>query len=141
MSLRLNKNAGSQGLCSLCFDSLQSCCGWHFLIATLFAERVRTMTGDEIRKLPEEIRPISMWGYFGYQILFAIPLIGLILLIVFALGGTRNVNLRNYARSYFCILIIGIAIFVFMIMTGVWAQYMQSIYQILNQIAGQITRA
>lgn len=98
------------------------------------------MTGDEIRKLPDEIRPISMWGYFGYQILFSIPLIGLILLIVFALGGTRNVNLRNYARSYFCILIISIAIFVFMIMTGVWAQFMQSIYQVLNQIAGQITR-
>ena len=106
-----------------------------------FTERVRIMTGDEIRKLPEEIRPISMWGYFGYQILFSIPLIGLILLIVFALGGTRNVNLRNYARSYFCILIIGIATLVFMIMTGVWAQFMQSIYQVLNQVAGQITRA
>ena len=47
-----------------------------------------------------------MWGYFGYQILFAIPLIGFILLLVFALGGTRNINLRNFARSYFCLLII-----------------------------------
>ena len=99
------------------------------------------MTRDEIRNLPDEIRPISMWRYFGYQILFAIPLSGLILLIVFALGGTRNVNLRNYARSYFCILIIGIIIFVFMIMTGVREQFMQSVYQTLNQIAGQITRA
>jgi len=99
------------------------------------------MTRDEIRNLPEEIRPISMWGYFGYQILFSIPLIGLILLIVFALGGTRNVNLRNFARSYFCILIIGIIIFAFMMVTGVWANFMQSLYQTLNQIAGQITRA
>ena len=62
-------------------------------------------------------------------------------IVVFALGGTRNANLRNFARSYFCILIIGIVIFVFMIMTGVWAQFMQSVYQALNQIAGQITRA
>lgn len=56
--------------------------------------------------IPEEYQPISMWGYFGYSILFAIPIVGLILLIVFSLGGTGNINLRNYARSYFCLLII-----------------------------------
>ena len=56
--------------------------------------------------IPEEYRPISMWGYFGYEILFAIPLIGFIVLIVFAVGGTRNINLKNFARSYFCGLII-----------------------------------
>ncbi len=53
-----------------------------------------------------EYKPISMWGYFGYEILFSIPLIGLILLIVFSLGGTKNVNLKNFARSYFCYTII-----------------------------------
>lgn len=57
-------------------------------------------------EIPEEYKPISMWGYFGYQILFAIPLVGFILVCVFAFGGTRNVNLKNYARSYFCILIV-----------------------------------
>ena len=56
--------------------------------------------------IPEEYKPISMWGYFGYQILFAIPIIGFILLIVFSVGGTKNVNLKNFARSYFCIIII-----------------------------------
>ena len=50
--------------------------------------------------------PISMWGYFGYEILFSIPLIGFICLLVFSFGGTRNINLRNFARSYFCVLII-----------------------------------
>ena len=50
--------------------------------------------------LPEEYRPISMWGYFGYQILFSIPC------VVFAFGGTKNVNLKNFARSYFCFTII-----------------------------------
>ena len=58
--------------------------------------------------IPEEYRPISMWGYFGYQLLFAIPCIGIIVLIVFALGGQRNINVRNFARSYFCWLIIGL---------------------------------
>lgn len=50
--------------------------------------------------------PISMWGYFGYEILFAIPLVGFICLLIFSLGGTKNINLRNFARSYFCFFII-----------------------------------
>ena len=58
--------------------------------------------------LPEEYRPISMWGYFGYQILFSIPIIGFILLLVFSFGGTQNKNLKNYARSYFCFMILAI---------------------------------
>lgn len=50
--------------------------------------------------------PISMWGYFGYEILFSIPLVGLIMLLVFSFGGTRRICLRNFARSYFCYLIV-----------------------------------
>ena len=56
--------------------------------------------------IPEPLRPIGMWGYFGYGLLFAIPCVGLILVIVFSFGGTSNINLRNYARSYFCGLIV-----------------------------------
>lgn len=56
---------------------------------------------DELR-----YKPITMWGYFGYEILFSIPCVGLIFLIVFSLGGTKNINLRNFARSYFCYTII-----------------------------------
>ncbi len=56
--------------------------------------------------LPEKYRPISMWGYFGYQILFSIPCVGFIALLIFAFGGTKNVNLKNFARSYFCFTII-----------------------------------
>ncbi len=57
-------------------------------------------------EIPEEYKPISMWGYFGYELLFSIPLIGLILLLVFSFGGTGNINLKNFARSYFCLLIV-----------------------------------
>lgn len=59
-----------------------------------------------IEDLPEEYRPLSMWTYFGYEILFSIPIVGVILLLVFALGGTKNINLRNFARSYFCFTIL-----------------------------------
>lgn len=68
--------------------------------------------------IPSEYKPISMWGYFGYQILFAIPIIGFILLLVFALGGTKNINLKNFARSYFCLFIIVIVIIVLLTIFG-----------------------
>ena len=58
--------------------------------------------------IPDEYKPISMWGYFGYELLFVIPCVGWICLIVFALGGTSNVNLKNFARSYFCFLILAV---------------------------------
>jgi len=59
----------------------------------------------ENSNIPEEYRPISMWGYFGYEILFSIPIIGFICLIIFSIGS-KNVNKKNFARSYFCFLII-----------------------------------
>lgn len=68
--------------------------------------------------IPEEYRPISMWGYFGYELLFSIPCVGFIILIIFAVGGTRNVNVRNFARSYFCFLIILVVLFVILFATG-----------------------
>ena len=68
--------------------------------------------------IPSEYKPISMWGYFGYQILFAIPIIGFILLLVFSLGGTKNINLKNFARSYFCLFIIAIVIIVLLTIFG-----------------------
>lgn len=66
----------------------------------------------DYHNLPEEYRPISAWGYVGYQLLFSIPLVGFIVLIVFAFGNTSNINVKNFARSYFCILILGIILFV-----------------------------
>ena len=57
------------------------------------------------KSLPEEYKPISMWGYFGYEILFSIPVLGFIILIIKALTA-KNKNLRNFARSYFCLTIL-----------------------------------
>ena len=68
--------------------------------------------------IPDEYRPISMWGDFGYSILFSIPLVGLILIIVFSVGGTRNINLRNFARSYFCWIFIAIILIGIMFAAG-----------------------
>lgn len=58
-----------------------------------------------------------MWGYFGYELLFSIPCVGFILLLIFSFGGTQNVNLKNFARSYFCLLII--AVVLFLVLAGI----------------------
>ena len=60
--------------------------------------------------IPEEYKPISMWGYFGYELLFSIPCIGFIALLVCAFGG-KNINVKNFARSYFCYMIIAAIVF------------------------------
>ena len=69
--------------------------------------------------IPPEYQPISMWGYFGYELLFSIPCIGFILLLVFSFGGTKNQNLRNFARSYFCYMIlVAVLAFIFILIFG-----------------------
>lgn len=74
---------------------------------------------DPKSQIPPEYQPIGMWGYFGYQLLFAIPIVGFICLIVFSVGGTRNVNLKNFARSYFCIYIIAAILLILLYLGGV----------------------
>ena len=69
-------------------------------------------------QVPEEYRPIGMWGYFGYELLFMIPIVGLIMVLVFSFGGTANKNLKNFARSQFCIWIIVIVLVVIAILLG-----------------------
>lgn len=71
--------------------------------------------------VPPEYRPISAWGYFGYLLLFAIPLVGFIFLLIFTFSNS-NVNRRNYARSYWCAflfaIIVMIAVYFMLIATG-----------------------
>lgn len=59
--------------------------------------------------IPNEYRPLSPWGYIGYNILFNIPIVGLVLLIVFALDN-NYIARRNYSRSYLIVMLIGILI-------------------------------
>jgi len=71
-----------------------------------------------------DVKLLGPWGYFGLQILFSIPLVGFILLIVFSLDNS-HLNRRNYARSYWCGLIIWVilmvVLFVILAATGVLA--------------------
>lgn len=66
--------------------------------------------------LPDEYKPISMWGYFGYEILFSIPIVGFIVLIVLSING-KNQNVKNFARSYFCFTIIVLILLVILLVS------------------------
>lgn len=70
-----------------------------------------------LNSLPDEYRPLSPWAYFGYGVLFSVPVIGLIFLIVFSFSN-KNINRRNYARSYFCIYAVIIIILVICCIAG-----------------------
>lgn len=76
-------------------------------------------------KVPAEYKPISMWGYFGYEILFMIPIIGWIFVIIFALTAA-NINLRNFARSQFCVLIIWIVLVLIISVSGAFGAMLQN---------------
>ena len=76
-------------------------------------------------KIPEEYRPISMWGYFGYEILFSIPLIGWIIVIIFAITA-QNHNLKNFARSQFCLWIIWLVLLIIVAVSGCMTNLVES---------------
>ena len=59
---------------------------------------------------PEEYRPLSPWAYFGYSVLFTVPLIGLIVNLVLCFSNT-NINRRNFARAFWCIYVVVVIAF------------------------------
>lgn len=70
--------------------------------------------------VPLEYRPVSTWSYVGYEILFMIPCIGIIVFLIIAFGANTNVNLQNYARGkciiYFGVILLSIVISVLMVL-------------------------
>ena len=68
------------------------------------------MSKEDYSHLPENVRPISPWHYFGLSLLYAIPIVGFIILVINSLRHGNNVNVRNYSRSYFCITVIALVI-------------------------------
>ena len=68
-------------------------------------------------------RPMSLWAYIGYTVLFLLPVVGLIALIVFAIKG-GNINRRNYARALLILMI------VFVVLVSWWVSSAWRILQI-----------
>ncbi len=68
-------------------------------------------------QIPYAYKPLSPWAYLGYFLLFNIPLVGFILLIVFSFSN-ENINRRNFARSYWCALLVCLIIMGIYILLG-----------------------
>jgi len=54
--------------------------------------------------------PITAWGYIGIMLLMCIPLIGFILIIIWACGGCRKVNKKSLARATLIMMAVGLVI-------------------------------
>ena len=61
--------------------------------------------------------PLSPWAYFGYSLLFSIPLVGFVCLIIFSCSN-ENINRRNYARSFWCMLLLVVPAILILIVAG-----------------------
>ena len=61
--------------------------------------------------------PLSPWAYFGLTLLFSVPVVGFVFLIVFSISK-GNINRRNFARSYWCALILVLIIALILFLTG-----------------------
>ena len=79
--------------------------------------RRKAMNDFEQQYLPEAYRPLSPWTYFGLSILYAVPVIGWVFLIAHAVAS-RNINKRNYARSFFCIYILAAVLILLLSFAG-----------------------
>lgn len=76
----------------------------------------------ENKNIPAKYQPLSAWAYFGYQLLFSIPVIGLICLIIFAFNND-NINRKNFARSFFCIYILLAVVFAIVAVLGLGSYF------------------
>ncbi len=77
-------------------------------------------------------KPLSMWGYFGYQMLFSIPVAGFVCLILISFNA-KNVNLRNFARSFFCSLIVVMVMIVVILLCGGGAALAEALRGVLAE--------
>lgn len=66
--------------------------------------------GDAPPAKGSKYEPISTGGFIGIMLLMCIPIIGQILMIVWACGGCRKVNKRSLARASLIMLVVGIVI-------------------------------
>ena len=69
-------------------------------------------------RLPSKYRPLGMWEYFAYSILFVVPVVGFVFLVIYSLDGS-NINRRNYARSFFCSATLPITFIVILASAGI----------------------
>ncbi len=83
-----------------------------------------------VTQLPASLKPLGAWGFVGYSLLFMIPLVGWILALVFACGGTSRVCLKKFARGVLLLWLLGAVAAA--IAAGVWCFFSAEVTAWLN---------
>lgn len=76
-----------------------------------------------VQQMPEEI---SMWKYLGMMWVMALPIVGLVLMIIWAFSN-EGINRRNYARAVLLNMVIAIVLSIFL-----WGTMMAIMLQIMR---------
>ena len=63
-------------------------------------------------------KPLSTWSYIWRGVLFSIPIIGLVLLFVFAFAQGINENSRSFARAWLIKLLVGLIVVIALVIVG-----------------------
>ena len=66
--------------------------------------------GDMASAKGSKYEPITTGGFIGIMLLMCIPIVGQILMIVWALGGCRKINKRNLARASLIMMVVALVI-------------------------------
>ncbi|MEI6132192.1 MAG: hypothetical protein WCQ41_05140 [Bacillota bacterium] len=69
---------------------------------------------------PDLNAPLSVGQYVGMFLINAIPLVGFIVLLVWAFSGSTNTNKKNFARANLIILLIVLVIYIAIILITVF---------------------
>ena len=78
----------------------------------------------------QDYSPLSVGQYVGMMILSGLPVIGFILLLIWAFGSDTNLNKKNYARAVLIIMLIGIALSI--ILTILFGGFFAVMYSTLS---------
>lgn len=75
------------------------------------AKRQRAVSYNDDAPAPgSKYEPITTGGFIGIMLLMCIPVVGLVLMIVWACGGCRKVNKRSLARASLIMLVVMLVI-------------------------------
>ncbi|MBQ2756186.1 MAG: zinc ribbon domain-containing protein [Oscillospiraceae bacterium] len=71
---------------------------------------------DEAPAKDSKYAPVSTGAFIGYTLLFSlVPIIGFIFQLVFAFGGCKKINLRNYARALLIIQVVSVVLAILLV--------------------------